>query len=109
MAPPIMVPRTFGAPNYGAPNVPPPNYGGYQVPNYMVWAILELICCCLPLGIVGLVYSLSANRMAAEGRIPEAMEAANSAKTWLLIGLFLGILSNLLVFGIQFLAVLAEM
>ena len=57
----------YGAPNYGAPNVPPPNYGGYQVPNYMVWAILELICCCLPLGIVGLVYSLSANRMLPRG------------------------------------------
>lgn len=35
----------------------------------MVWSIVNLICCCLPLGIVGLVFTLTAkNEMTPEGR-----------------------------------------
>ncbi|KAM3921166.1 dispanin subfamily A member 2b-like [Leptodactylus fuscus] len=34
--------------------------GPYRAPqkDYLVWSILNLICCCLPLGIVALIYSI---------------------------------------------------
>lgn len=36
----------------------------------MVWSIVNLICCCLPLGIVGLVFTLTAKNEAT----PEARD-----------------------------------
>ena len=38
----------------------PPNNAGVpaeQVPSNLVWAILSTLCCCLPLGIVSIVYA----------------------------------------------------
>ena len=42
----------------------PKNYTGL-----LVWSIINLICCCLPLGIVGLVFTVtSKNEMTAEAQ-----------------------------------------
>jgi uncharacterized membrane protein YjfL (UPF0719 family) len=36
-------------------------HGGVKVPNYLAWSIINLLCLCLPFGIVALVYSVKAN------------------------------------------------
>jgi hypothetical protein len=53
-----------------------------QVPNYLVQSILLTLFCCLPFGIVAIVYSSQANGKATAGDYTGAMAAARSAKTW---------------------------
>ena len=77
---------------------PPP---GYPVPqqgwpaqrepdNYLVWAILVTVLCCLPFGIVSLVYSNKVAGLWSQGRFGEAQEASSNAKKWAIIGAIAG-------------------
>jgi t-SNARE complex subunit (syntaxin) len=56
---------------------PPPN-----VPNYLVQAILCTLFCCLPAGIVAIVYAAQVNSKLAVGDVRGAMESSRNAKTW---------------------------
>lgn len=69
---------TAGAEGTGQPTIPCP-------PNYMVWAILTLLCCCLPFGIVAVVYASQVNSKWACGDYAGAQKASNNAKTWSLV------------------------
>ena len=53
----------------------PPNSG-------MVKAILSTLFCCLPLGIVSIVYASKVNGLWISGNHAAAMDAANSSKSW---------------------------
>ena len=81
-------PPVYGAqpPSYGAQ---PPTYGstptgGYGAtpppPNYLVWAILSTVLCCLPLGIASIVFSTQVNSKWAMGDTAGALEASRKAK-----------------------------
>ena len=65
-----------------------------DVPNYLVPAILTTLCCCLPLGIVSLVYSAQVNSKLAAGDVAGAQAASKSAKTWAIIALIGGIVTT---------------
>jgi hypothetical protein len=72
--PPPPPPPSYGAP--GAPGVqgtPPP-------PNYLIWAILTTIFCCLPLGIVSIVFSTQVNNKWALGDVAGAQDSSVKAK-----------------------------
>ena len=74
---------------YGGPGgyqQPPMGYGAPRVPDYLVWAILETILCCLPLGIVAIIYANQANSAKAVGNYAEALEKANTAKNCIIWG-----------------------
>lgn len=77
-----------------------------RVPNYLVPAILCTLFCCLPLGIVAIVFAAQVNSKVAAGDIPGAMEASNKAKlfSWLSfgIGLAIGVVYVLLVVLAEF-------
>jgi hypothetical protein len=66
--------------------VPPPP-GGYQeyIPNHLVWAILSTLFCCLPLGIVSIVYASQVDGKRAAGDIAGAREASDKAKFWAML------------------------
>ena len=53
-----------------------------SVPNYLVWAILATLFCCLPFGIVAIVYAAKVDGMLAGGDYHGAVEASNKAKMW---------------------------
>ncbi|MCF7223303.1 CD225/dispanin family protein [Marilutibacter chinensis] len=55
---------------------------GEYVPNNLVWAILTTLFCCLPLGIVSIVYAARVDGLRAAGNIPAARAAAASARNW---------------------------
>jgi len=61
-----------------------------------VWAILSTIFCCLPLGVVSIVFAAQVNSKYQVGDYAGAMDASRKAKTWALAstltGLILGIL-----------------
>ncbi|OBA64362.1 hypothetical protein A5647_02415 [Mycobacterium sp. 1100029.7] len=75
----------------GWPGQQPAGWPGQQEPdNYLVWAILCTVLCCLPFGIVSLVYSNKVSGLWAQGRVAEAQEASSNAKKWAIIGAIAG-------------------
>lgn len=70
---------------------PQPGWPGQPEPdNYLVWAILSTVLCCLPFGIVSIVYSTKVSGLWSSGRYAEAQAAANSAKKWAIISAIVG-------------------
>jgi hypothetical protein len=65
------------------------------VQNYLVHAILASFCCCLPLGVVAIIYAAQVNSKLASGDIPAAMTASRRARTWCWIAFAGGILSSI--------------
>jgi hypothetical protein len=53
-----------------------------QVPNYLVFAILVTVLCCLPAGIPAIVYAAQVNGKLQAGDIAGAQQASNNAKMW---------------------------
>jgi len=80
--PPSTPPPPFGGPpGYGGP--PSFGYGAGQPPNnYLVWAILTTILCCLPLGVVSIVFSTQVNSKWAMGDAQGALKASNNARNF---------------------------
>jgi hypothetical protein len=71
---------------------PPPSSGApASVPNYLVPAIISLFCC-LPLGIVGVIFAAQVNGKVAAGDTTGALEAAKKAKMFSFIAIGLGLL-----------------
>lgn len=77
-----------GTPVVHAPALPP-------VENYLVPAILVTLCCCLPGGIVAIVYAAQVNSRLAGGDISGAMNASRNAKMWSWISAAAGLLLGL--------------
>ena len=62
-----------------------------NIPNYLVQAILVTLFCCLPFGIVSIVYASQVNSKLAAGDIAGAREASDKAKMWSWISFGVGI------------------
>lgn len=79
-----------GQPPAGWPP-PQPGWQAQREPeNYLVWAILCTVLCCLPFGIVSIVYSTKVSGLWSQGRYGEAQSAADNAKKWAIIGAVVG-------------------
>lgn len=63
---------------------------GEYVPNHLVWSILTTLFCCLPLGIVSIVYAAQVDGKRAAGDIAGARQAADSAKLWAILSAVIG-------------------
>lgn len=63
-------------------SAPPVPVAGTYVPNNLVWAILSTLFCCLPLGIVSIVYAAQVDGRRAAGDIAGARESARKAGFW---------------------------
>jgi hypothetical protein len=79
----------------GTPPTPPaPAVQPRQhVPSYLVPAIFSTICCCLPLGIVAIVFAAQVNAKLQAGDMPGALEASRKARMWFWLSVVLGFLS----------------
>ena len=77
-------------PNCGtvAPQFP----AAVTVANYLVQSILVTLCCCMPAGIVAIVYAAQVNTKLAAGDVAGAQESARLAKMWSWIGFGCGAL-----------------
>lgn len=73
---------------------------GPQMPqkpdNYLVWAILSTLLCCLPFGIVAIVKSSKVDTLWYAGNHAEAIQASNDAKKWSIISAVVGLVGGLL-------------
>jgi hypothetical protein len=88
-------PAAPGAPLQATGTVLPP---GATVQNYLVFAILTTILCCLPAGIPAIVYAAQVNGKLQMGDLAGAQQASKNAKLWCLISLGVGLGGILLYF-----------
>ncbi|HVE70213.1 MAG TPA: CD225/dispanin family protein [Thermoanaerobaculia bacterium] len=96
-------------PSYGTPGGG--EYGGGPaapgtVPNYLVQSIIVTLCCCLPLGVVAIIFSAQVNSKLAAGDIAGARDASQKAKMFAWIGFGLGIVAMIIWFAMSGTAVL---
>lgn len=78
-------PRPPGGGSFGAPPATEP------IPNYLVQSIIVTLCCCLPLGVVAIVFAAQVNSKLAAGDVAGAREASAKAKMFCWIAFGLGI------------------
>jgi hypothetical protein len=62
-----------------------------KVPNYLAQAILTTLFCCLPFGIVAIVYAAQVNSRLAVGDYAGAVEISNKAKMWCWVSFGIGL------------------
>jgi hypothetical protein len=75
--------------------IPPGQQHPVHVPNYLVPAILVTILCCLPAGIVAIVYAAQVNAKLAGGDMSGALESSRNARNWCWISAAVGIVIGL--------------
>lgn len=63
--------------------------------SLLIWSILSTVLCCLPLGIVAIVYSTKVDSLWAQGAYEEAEQAAKNAKTWCIVSAVLGVIGGI--------------
>jgi hypothetical protein len=81
-------------PPAAAPVPPPPTFQPREhIPTYLVPAILSTICCCLPFGIVSIVYAAQVTTKLQAGDIAGAREASQKAQVWFWVAVACGLLS----------------
>jgi len=73
--------------SYAPPYTPP----GGPIPNYLIQSIFITLCCCLPLGVVAIIFAAQVNSKLAAGDIAGAREASSKAKLFCWIGLGVGL------------------
>jgi hypothetical protein len=69
-----------------------PIYVAEPIPTYLVHAILATLFCCMPFGIVAIVYAAMAQSKCQSGDIEGARMASQSACKWCWLSFWLGLL-----------------
>ena len=82
-------------PVYSALPTPPV---GNKPNNFLAWAILSTIFCCLPFGICSIVHASKVDGLWASGDYNAANEAARKARTWFWWAFALGLASFVIYF-----------
>lgn len=72
-------------------------------PSYLAWAIISTLCCCIPFGVVAIVYASKVNSLWARGDMYGAQKASERAQLWTILAIVLGLLANF------FLAIINQM
>ena len=79
-----------------------PNSAPPKPNNNLAWSLVTLLACCMPLGIVSLVYSMKVDTLYFQGQYKEAQEKADLAKKWAIGGIITSLVGILLYFGFFF-------
>ena len=89
--------------DYGTPPPPPPapNYnappaGGTPPSNYLVWAILSTVFCCLPLGIASIVFAAQVNGKWAAGDYAGANDSSQKARRFAIWAAVAGVIVGII-------------
>jgi ABC-type amino acid transport system permease subunit len=66
------------------------------IPNYLWQSILVTLCCCLPLGVVAIVFAAQVNSKLATGDVSGARDASAKAKMFCWIAFGIGIVAYII-------------
>lgn len=80
-------------------------------PSYLAFAIISTILCCLPAGIVSIVYATKVNDAYLNEDYDGAQRASNNAKTWAIVSVVValaGLIIYFAIFGVAFFVALAN-
>ncbi len=80
------------SPQY-APGQPPVQEPPQCPPTYLVWAIIATICCCLPAGIVAIIYAVNIKNAYYSGDYAKAYRNSSRAQIWIIVSIVLGIIA----------------
>lgn len=74
------------------PLQPPPAPALYELQTYLVHSILVTIFCCMPFGVVAIVFAAMATSAKSLGNYSEAARQARLAWTWVKVSFFIGLI-----------------
>ncbi len=74
--------------------------------NYLIWAILSTLLCCLPLGVVSIINASKVDSEWNAGRYDEAVAAAANAKKWAMFSAGAGVIAYAIMFILTIIAAL---
>lgn len=69
-------------------------------PTYLVWAILSTLLCCIPLGIISIIFSSRVQTQWNQGDFEGAKKSSQQARLWAIIAGVAGILTIALNLGL---------
>lgn len=81
--------------------LPPLHPHGAMPPTYMIWAIISTICCCLPAGIVAIVFSSKVSTKYYNRDYEGARRASEMAEMWIIASIVAGVVFNALYFPLS--------
>ena len=87
-------------PNCGQPVQPVAQAPLPTVPAYIVWSILATLFCCLPGGVVAIIYSAMVGSKLAANDYEGALKASKKAKLWCWLSFGIGLAMQLIVTAI---------
>jgi uncharacterized membrane protein YjgN (DUF898 family) len=58
---------------------------GPKPDTYLVWAILSTLMCCMPFGVVAIIFAAQVDGKWNAGDVAGAMDSSNKAKMWSMI------------------------
>lgn len=76
-----------------SPSATPPS-------SHLVWGVLTTIFCCLPFGIVSIVYAAQVNQKWAAGDVAGAIDASQLAKKWAITSAVVAVISTVVTIAI---------
>ncbi|UJH66871.1 CD225/dispanin family protein [Allomuricauda sp. SCSIO 65647] len=74
--------------------------------NYLVWAILSTVLCCIVTGIPSIIYASKVNEAYERGEYDKALDSSRKAKNWAIAGPLIGVVFWIIyiaIFGLAFL------
>ena len=81
-----------------------PPLGGNQprpdVPTYLVPAIISTIFCCMPFGIVAIVFAAQVSTRLNAGDVAGAQKASRNARTWFWAAFLVGLITSTIWLGL---------
>lgn len=74
--------------------------GNYQmdVPNHLVKAVIITLCCCLPMGVVSIIFAAQVDTKLKRGDYNGALESSKKANLFANLGIVFGILYGIFMF-----------
>lgn len=103
--PPGYTPQPPAVPGPNPPAVAPPTPFVPQEPtsvppmpkNYLVWAVIITIFCCIPAGIVAIIFAAQVSQSYYAGDYEGAERNSRRAQIWIIVSFVLGLLSSTII------------
>ncbi|MCM1291393.1 MAG: CD225/dispanin family protein [Prevotella sp.] len=64
--------------------------------TYLVWAVVATLLCCLPAGIVAIIYASQVSNKYYSGDFEGAERASQKAQIWIIASIVLGVIFTVL-------------